>query len=156
MPVSPVRAPVSENKSWLIMVSHGTWTPVSQVEVLEFSSHHPTLHPYTEHVASYTTLLFWSGRLAPQLHEFHMNSSALLLVWYHKNSALTAWCCQWQIHTLWRTFRYKIGCRLYRMIFVPWHWSCFRKPYCRFGLNVYNIWLRSWLENSPLCHVRCI
>ena len=52
---------------WLIvMVSNVTRMPVSQVEVL----------------ASYSTLLFWTGRATPQLCPFHADSSLLLLVCY--------------------------------------------------------------------------
>ena len=48
---------VRGNKSPLIIISHGTRTQVSWVEVLG-TSHHLTRHPKVNLLASYTTLLF--------------------------------------------------------------------------------------------------
>ena len=42
------------------MVSHGTQTPASWVEVLG-TSHHITRHLNANLLASYTSLLFWPG-----------------------------------------------------------------------------------------------
>ena len=58
------------------MVSHGS-TTVSWVEDLDT----------TDLLASYTTLLFWPGRLPPQLRQFHTDFSALLFVWYPTSSS---------------------------------------------------------------------
>ena len=58
----------------------------SLVEVLD-NKHHPTRHPKVNLLASYTTLLFWSGTPASQLHQFHTDSGALLLVSCHTNSS---------------------------------------------------------------------
>ena len=53
-----------------------------------FSGHHPSLHPYMDPVVSYTTLLFWTRRLAPvsnkfQCITFHMK--------YYEQWMRTAW-----------------------------------------------------------------
>ena len=51
------------------MVCHGTWTPVSWVKVHD-TTHHPTHHPNMDLLASYTTLLFWPGRLHNYTRKF--------------------------------------------------------------------------------------
>ena len=51
------------------MISYGLQTPLTRVKFL-VNIHHPTHHPSANFLASYTTLLFWPGRLPPQLRGF--------------------------------------------------------------------------------------